>query len=53
MSDCSTKSIKDIIESKQEELNKLLEDEAVDKSVALKLSVELDKLIYKYYSCIM
>ncbi len=41
--------IKNIIESKQEELNKLLESEIVDKTEALKLSVELDKLIYKYY----
>ncbi len=41
--------IKNIIECKQEELNKLLENETVDKAKALKLSVELDKLIYKYY----
>lgn len=52
MCDCSTRTIKDIIESKQEELNKLLESETVDKAEALKLSVELDKLIYRYYSYI-
>ncbi|WP_352420822.1 aspartyl-phosphate phosphatase Spo0E family protein [Proteiniborus sp.] len=53
MCDCSTEDIKDIIESKQQELNKLLESETLDKAKALNLSVELDKLIYKYYSYIM
>lgn len=49
MGDDCNNDIRDIIESKQEELNKLLESETVDKSKALELSLELDKLIYKYY----
>lgn len=50
MSNCVTEDIKNAIENKQEELNKLLESEIVDREEALKLSTELDKLIYKYYS---
>lgn len=50
MCNCSTEAIKAAIERKQEELNKLLESEVVDRAKALELSIELDKLIYKYYS---
>ncbi len=53
MCNCSTEDIKNAIENKQEELNKLLESEIVDRAKALELSVELDKLIYKYYSYTM
>lgn len=53
MCNCSTEAIKTAIENKQEELNKLLESEIVDRAKALELSVELDKLIYKYYSFTM
>ncbi len=41
--------IKDVIKDKQEELDELLSNDQVDKNKALELSVELDKLIYKYY----
>ncbi|WIV11736.1 aspartyl-phosphate phosphatase Spo0E family protein [Proteiniborus sp. MB09-C3] len=50
MCDCSSEDVKVAIEIKQAELNKLLEDEIIDKIKALELSVELDKLIYRYYS---
>lgn len=53
MCNCYTEAIKTAIENKQEELNKLLESEIVDKTKALELSIELDKLIYKYYSYTM
>lgn len=49
----TSEDIKNAIESKQEELNKLLESEKVDKEKALELSVELDKLIYRFYSYTM
>ncbi|MGF7057600.1 Spo0E family sporulation regulatory protein-aspartic acid phosphatase [Brassicibacter mesophilus] len=44
--------IKDIIKDKREELDELLSNDHVDKEKALELSVELDKLISKYY-CIV
>lgn len=53
MCNYSSEDIKSAIESKQAELNKLLESEKVDKEKALELSVELDKLIYKFYSYTM
>ena len=44
--------IKGIIKDKQEELDELLSNDYIDKNKALELSVELDKLIYRYY-CIV
>jgi len=49
MDNFSNEDLKNAIEKKQEELNRLLENETIDKVEALKLSVELDKLIYRYY----
>ncbi|KNF07936.1 hypothetical protein CLPU_11c01050 [Gottschalkia purinilytica] len=46
------KEMKGIIRTKQEELNCLLSGENVDKNEALKLSIELDELIYRYYCLI-
>lgn len=51
MNNYSNEELKNAIEKKKEELNKLLENENVDKVKALKLSTELDKLIYRYYQC--
>lgn len=42
-------NLKNMIIRKQEELNKFLENENIDKSKALELSLELDKLIYEFY----
>ncbi|SDY78335.1 Spo0E like sporulation regulatory protein [Proteiniborus ethanoligenes] len=42
-------NLKDLIIKKQDELNKFLESENVNKSKALELSLELDKLIYEFY----
>ncbi|MFA5524973.1 MAG: aspartyl-phosphate phosphatase Spo0E family protein [Tissierellales bacterium] len=53
MCKCSCEDIKRAIKHKQEELNKFLENEKIDKEKALELSVELDKLIYRFYSCTM
>jgi hypothetical protein len=44
--------IKGIIKDRQEELDELLSNDHVDKKKALELSIELDKLISKYY-CIV
>lgn len=52
MNNNSIEEIKNMIEIKQKELNKLLGEDKVNKEQALSISIELDKLIYKYYSFI-
>ncbi|WP_082394769.1 aspartyl-phosphate phosphatase Spo0E family protein [Caloranaerobacter sp. TR13] len=42
-------NLKKIIENKRQELNELLSKENVDKEKVLKLSMQLDELIYEYY----
>ncbi|WP_081943531.1 aspartyl-phosphate phosphatase Spo0E family protein [Caloranaerobacter azorensis] len=41
--------LKNMIEEKRKELNELLSQKNIDKNRALKLSIQLDELIYKYY----
>ncbi|SHH31947.1 Spo0E like sporulation regulatory protein [Caloranaerobacter azorensis DSM 13643] len=41
--------LKNMIEEKRKELNELLSKKNIDKNRALKLSIQLDELIYKYY----
>lgn len=41
--------LKDTIEKKRQELNKLLSEENIDRKRVLELSEQLDELIYKYY----
>jgi len=49
MGETMNKGIKETIKVKQEELNKMIEKGGVDKKEVLKLSMELDALIYKFY----
>ncbi|WP_183108738.1 aspartyl-phosphate phosphatase Spo0E family protein [Thermohalobacter berrensis] len=48
----SLEELKVIIEEKRYQLNTLLKNNDTNREKALKLSVELDKLICKYYSAI-
>ncbi|WP_425449444.1 Spo0E family sporulation regulatory protein-aspartic acid phosphatase [Dethiothermospora halolimnae] len=43
------KTIKNNIEYKRRILNELMLNDNINKECILKLSIELDKLIYKYY----